>query len=38
MQLGMTGEACSLVEGRTGVVAFAVGSFEGVPVIDLVCV
>ena len=38
MQFGMTGEACSLVEGRTWVVVFAVRGFEGVPVIDLVCV
>ena len=34
MQLVMTGEACSLVEW----VAFAVGSFEGEPVTDFVCV
>ena len=34
VQLVMTGEACSLVEG----VVFAVGSFEGEPVTDFVCV
>lgn len=32
----MTGDACSLLV--EGVVVFAVGGFEGVPVTDFVCV